>query len=256
MSVNSKMTAIADAIRSLLNITGTLGLDAMAIKLNGIAKRTASNLSASGATVTVPAGYYASQATKSVATATQATPSVSIDSAGKITASATQSAGYVAAGTKSATKQLTTQAAKTVTPGTSEQIAVASGVYTTGAVKVAGDANLKAENIAEGVSIFGVPGAHKGGGGTVDVTIKKPGTGVASVVYVYYKNTEGSIGERILTGLATTATITIPKGSAFTVVAASTIATGTWSNSNNYSSVYGESCYAIANEADTLTIAF
>lgn len=256
MSVNSKMTAIADAIRSLLNITGTLGLDAMATKLNGIAKRTASNLSASGATVTVPAGYYASQATKSVATATQATPSVSIDSAGKITASATQSAGYVAAGTKSATKQLTTQAAKTVTPGTSEQTAVASGVYTTGAVKVAGDANLKAENIAEGVSIFGVPGAHKGGGGTVDVTIKKPGSGVASAVYVYYKNTEGSIGERILTGLATTATITIPKGSAFTVVAVSTIATGTWSNSNNYRSVRGETCYAIANEADTLTIAF
>lgn len=53
-----------------------------------------------------------------------------------ITASATQSAGYVSAGTKSGTKQLTTQAAKTVTPSTSEQTAVASGVYTTGAVKV------------------------------------------------------------------------------------------------------------------------
>lgn len=49
-------------------------------------------------------------------TATQATPSISVDSNGKITASATQSAGYVASGTKSATKQLTTQAAKTITP--------------------------------------------------------------------------------------------------------------------------------------------
>ena len=160
-----------------------------------IATKTSSNLTASGATVSVPAGYYASAASKSVATATQATPSISVDSAGKITASATQTAGYVSAGTKSATEQLTTQATKTVTPTTSEQTAVASGVYTTGAVKVAavpteaktatpstseqsitpssgkflsevtvtGDANLIADNIKEGVSIFGVAGAFAGG---------------------------------------------------------------------------------------------
>ena len=106
-------------------------------KITGtIASKSSSDLTASGATVTVPAGHYASQTTKSVSTATQATPSVSVDSSGKITASATQTAGYVSAGTKTGTKQLTTQAAKTVTPSTSEQTAVASGVYTTGAVKV------------------------------------------------------------------------------------------------------------------------
>ena len=59
---------------------------------------------------------------------------------------------------------LPAQGAKTVTPTTTDQIAAASGVYTTGDVKVAGDANLKAENIAEGVSIFGVAGTHSGGG--------------------------------------------------------------------------------------------
>lgn len=101
-----------------------------------IATKTSSNLTASGATVTVPAGYYASQSTKSVATATQATPTVSIDANGKITASATQTAGYVSAGTKSGTKQLTTQAAKTITPSTSSQTAVAKNVYTTGAITV------------------------------------------------------------------------------------------------------------------------
>lgn len=72
-----------------------------------------------------------------MSTATQATPTINVSSAGLITASSTQSAGYVAAGTKSATKQLTTQAAKTITPSTSEQTAVASGRYTTGAVKIA-----------------------------------------------------------------------------------------------------------------------
>lgn len=33
MSVNSKMTAIADKIRALLGITGTMGMDAMANNL-------------------------------------------------------------------------------------------------------------------------------------------------------------------------------------------------------------------------------
>lgn len=69
-------------------------------------------------------------------TTTQATPIVSIDSNGKITATATQVAGYVSAGTKSGTKQLTTQAAKTITPSTSSQTAVAKSVYTTGAITV------------------------------------------------------------------------------------------------------------------------
>ncbi len=88
----------------------------------------------------------------------QATPQISVSAAGLITATAEQQEGYVPGGTKSSTKQLTTQAAKTVTPGTTNQTAVASGRYTTGAVTVKGDANLKAENIAEGVSIFGVMG--------------------------------------------------------------------------------------------------
>ena len=96
-----------------------------------------------------------------------AAPSITVSTAGKITASVSQSAGYVVEDTKSATKQLTTQAAKTVTPGKANQTAVASGRYTTGAVTVKGDANLVAGNIKSGVSIFGVagsldPGSSKG----------------------------------------------------------------------------------------------
>lgn len=94
-----------------------------------------------------------------------ATPTISVSAGGLITATTQQGKGYVPGGSKSAIQQLTTQGAKTVTPTTTEQIAVASGLYTTGDVKVAGDANLVAKNIAEGVSIFGVTGTHSGGGG-------------------------------------------------------------------------------------------
>lgn len=75
--------------------------------------------------------------TGTLADVAQATPAITVDAAGKITASATQAAGVVAAGTKSATKQLTVQAAKTVTPSASAQTAVAKGVFTTGIITVA-----------------------------------------------------------------------------------------------------------------------
>ncbi len=100
-----------------------------------------------------------------------ATPTISVSSGGLITATTEQEKGYVPGGTKSATQQLTTQGAKTVTPTTTTQTAVASGRYTTGDVVVSGDANLVPENIAEGVSIFGITGTHSGGGGIANVTL-------------------------------------------------------------------------------------
>lgn len=196
-----------------------------AIVTGTMPQRTVNDLTSSGATVNVPAGYYATAVEKSVPTAQRATttmstielddtivinatnnqttgyvagsnetaelsvileiqgatvsaiagnsvisrsvdsgkaqtpattitstPSISVDSNGKITASnsKTQSVtptitkGYISSGTAgtitvggSATKQLTTQSAKTITPTTSAQTAVASGVYTTGAITVA-----------------------------------------------------------------------------------------------------------------------
>lgn len=93
--------------------------------------------STSAQIVSPDSGYLLSGVTvNAMAEATQATPSIEVDENGLITASATQSAGYVAEGTKSATKQLTTQAAKTITPSTSQQTAAAKGVFTTGDITV------------------------------------------------------------------------------------------------------------------------
>lgn len=58
---------------------------------------------------------------------TPETPTITVSNAGLITASANG---------LSATQQLTTQAAKTVTPTTSSQTAIAAGTYATGAVTV------------------------------------------------------------------------------------------------------------------------
>lgn len=143
-------------------LSGKIAYGASGKLIGTIPSKGSEDLSASGANIIVPAGYYPSQVQKSVVTANQATPTISVSSGGLITASATQGEGYVAAGTKSATKQLTTQAAKTITPGTTQQTAVASGRYTTGAVTVKGDANLAAANIKKGVSIFGVAGSYEG----------------------------------------------------------------------------------------------
>lgn len=76
--------------------------------------KAASDVTINGATVTIPYGYYDSQVQKSVSTITQATPTISINASGLITASATQTAGYVSAGTKEATATIPTET-KTIT---------------------------------------------------------------------------------------------------------------------------------------------
>ena len=165
-------------------------------KITGnIATKTSSDLTASGATVTVPKGYYASQATKSItngsaktpATTVTKNPTISVSTSGLITASVsgtqsitpTVTAGYVSSGTSgtitvsgSATKQLTTKAATTYTPSTTDQT-ISSGTYLTGTQTIKGDSNLVAGNIKSGISIFGVNGTYEGsssgGGGTGEV---------------------------------------------------------------------------------------
>lgn len=158
-------------------LSGVIAYGSTGTKYTGsIATKTGSNLTASGDTVTVPAGYYASQATKAVdagsatAPATISGTSASVSTGTNtltlsktISVTPTVSAGYVASGTAgnsavSLTASVTTKGAATFTPSTSNQT-IASGTYLTGTQTISGDANLVAANIKSGVSIFGVDGS-------------------------------------------------------------------------------------------------
>lgn len=147
------------------------------VKYTGtIATKSGSDISASGATVTVPAGYYSSQQTKSIdsgsatapasisgtsATVNAGTNTLTLSKSVSVTPVVT--AGYVASGTAgnssvSLTASVTTKGAATITPTTSAQT-IASGTYLTGAQTISGDSNLQAQYIKSGISIFGVNGS-------------------------------------------------------------------------------------------------
>ena len=146
---------------------------------SGVARNDSTDLSVSGATVTAPAGYYENAASASVPNATWKSastvgvvPDISVDSSGLITANCAgwtsihplTASGYADSDTAAniqlsgvKTSQLSTQAAQTITPTTTDQT-IASGKYLTGAQTILGDANLVPESIVENITIFGVTG--------------------------------------------------------------------------------------------------
>lgn len=133
---------------------------------SSIARKSSTNLTASGATVTAPAGYYANNASKSIsngsattpATTISVTPSISIDSAGKITASnsgsksvtPTVSAGYVSSGTAgtitvsgSNTYQMTKRDSSSLS-ASNNTVTAPAGYYPSNATKTVGTAKSAA----------------------------------------------------------------------------------------------------------------
>lgn len=74
---------------------------------SGITRRSSTDLTASGATVTVPSGYYSAQASKAVASGTEGTPTATKGTVSNhsisVTPSVTNSAGYITGSTKTGT---------------------------------------------------------------------------------------------------------------------------------------------------------
>jgi len=74
---------------------------------SGITRRSSTDLTASGATVTVPAGYYSAEASKAVASGTAGTPTATKGTVSNhsvtVTPSVTNTSGYISGGTKNGT---------------------------------------------------------------------------------------------------------------------------------------------------------
>lgn len=171
-SASASLTRTSNIGTTTKPTSGTAGTDywvftSSASANSGVVKATGGSASASvtASSATVGAGYNPSSVTASTTASSTGTktgttytstaksasdsssvyltkssvpnPTISIDSAGKITASSTHTAGYNPGGTASNTKQMTVQAATTITPTTSAQTAVAAGTYCTGAITVA-----------------------------------------------------------------------------------------------------------------------
>lgn len=162
---------------------------------SGIDRRDSTDLSASGATVSVPSGFYESSASKAVASGS-ATPASSISGTSATVSTGTNtltlsktvsntpqvSAGYVSSGTAgntnvSLTANVTTKASATIYPSASDQT-ISSGTYLTGTQTIKGVtySNLTAGNIKKDVvvtigdsadadRIVSVTGTYEGGGG-------------------------------------------------------------------------------------------
>lgn len=166
--------------KGTLNETGTKAvIAALTVTENGI--------------YTVPAGVdgyspiTVNVSSEDIPAVSQAVPVIEVSNSGLITATATQDGGQVSAGTQSATKQLTTQPAKTYTPGASDQV-IPSGKYLIGALTIKGDSNLKSGNIKKGVSIFGVTGSLEAGTGDGNIE-------AASLSDVYYWTKSETVDE-------------------------------------------------------------
>ncbi len=116
--------------------------------------------------------------------------------------------GYIAysKGTKY-TGTIASKGTATYTPGTSNQT-IAAGQYLSGAQTIKGDANLKASNIACGVTIFGVKGTKGCAGDTTSTT--KTGLAATAKVGEYVQMTPSVTSYTIpkaLTGHSSTVTI-------------------------------------------------
>lgn len=173
-----RLTTLRNNIRAKLVDLGIMSSSAAVTfnncyaAINNVDKQTQSgtvNINDTFTGIIYSSGYYPNEHAVEHVVTTVPNPTITVSSAGLITASSSWTKGFTTNASYSATKQLSAQAAKTWTPTTSNQT-IASGKYLTGTQTIKGDANLKAANIAKDVKIFGITGTHQGGTDVSDAT--------------------------------------------------------------------------------------
>lgn len=109
-TLQNKTVSPSELQQSIQADSGYDGLDTVTVNAisstyvgTGITRRSSSDLTASGATVTVPSGYYSEQASKAIASGTQGTPSFNRSTGTNsvtLTPVVVNSAGYINGGTR------------------------------------------------------------------------------------------------------------------------------------------------------------
>lgn len=223
---------------------GTVTVNAISSTYIGseITQRDGDDLTASGATVSVPAGYYSAAASKSVATGTEGAPTASkgtvTNHSVTVTSSVTNTAGYISGGTHSGTA---------VTVSASELV---SGTYSVTASGTHDVTNYASASVAAGSttapsSISGTAASVSTGSGTLTLTKTVSVTPTVSAGYI----TSGTAGNSSVSLTANVTvnptltvsgpTVTAPAGY-YTENASHSVATMTPPSepSNNYTSGY------------------
>jgi len=112
--LQTKTIAPSETVQTITPDNGYYALDKVNVGAisssyvgSGITRRSSSDLTENGATVTVPSGYYSTQASKAVASGTAGTPTAAkgtvSNHAVSVTPSVTNTTGYITGGTKTGT---------------------------------------------------------------------------------------------------------------------------------------------------------
>lgn len=165
---------------------------------SGVTRRSSTDLTASGATVTVPAGYYENQASKALATGTEGTPTATkgtvSNHAVTVTPSVTNAAGYITGSTKTGTG---------VTVSASELVSGSETKTQNGTYDVTNLAQLVV-NVASSKALYKYEGlasrtANSYGATNATVTVTKAGT--YNISYVAIRgSSSGTMGTNLHIG--------------------------------------------------------
>lgn len=211
----------SDTVTAAALLSGYTAHDNTGTAVSGsIATKTSSDLTASGDTVTVPAGYYASQTTKSVTSTTHPNPTVSVNSStGLITASHTQTAGYVSAGTTTATEQLSVKSSSDLTKS-GATVTAPAGYYPSAA-----SATVSSGSATAPASISGSSATVSTGSNTL--TLSKTVSVTPSVTAGYVSSgTAGNSSVSLSASVTTKGAATIAPSTSNQTIASGTYLTG------------------------------
>lgn len=193
----SKTVSVTPTVSAGYVSSGTAGNASVSLTAS-VNTRSSSDLTVSGDTVTAPAGYYASAATKSVASGMAGTPSATKGTVSNhsvtVTPSVTNTAGYISGGTKTGTG--VTVSASELASGNKEITSNGSNIdvvgYSTVSVNVSGGGGKNVQYVMGSASVRTNGYTSTG----MSITVAKAGTYKVSWVG-WRSSSQGTMGTNL-----------------------------------------------------------